>query len=204
MAAADPRIDEILSFWFRDCRNDPEKAAALNREWFGGGDALDETIRTRFASTIDAAAAGELSEWRESTAGRLALILLLDQFPRNVHRGTARAFAFDEQAREISKSLIERGLFELSPPEQVFAILPLMHSEELADQERSLEIFDRCVQLAPPAWQPLLEKSREFARDHHNVVARFGRFPQRNATLGRTSTGEEEYYLASEAKDWGQ
>ncbi len=201
--APDRSPEEVLDFWFRDCRTDPKRAAEMNSVWFGGGEPLDDEIGRRFGPWIEAAAGGELDDWRGSARGRLALTLLLDQFPRNIHRGTAAAFAHDAVALTIAKELIDRGLFELSPPEQVFAILPLTHSEDLADQERALMIFDRCVDLCGQTWKPLLIKSRDFARDHHNVIARFGRFPHRNAVLGRPGTREEEAFLA-EADTWGQ
>jgi len=106
--------------------------------------------------------------------------------------------------KNLGRQLIERGLFELTPAEQLFAALPLMHSEDLADQERALEVLDRCVDQAPPEWKDLLADSREFARDHHNVIARFGRFPHRNPVLGRQSSREEEAFLADGTQGWGQ
>lgn len=196
--------EEVLEFWFRDCRADPRRAEELNGMWFAGGEALDDEIRDRFESWVDAAANGELDSWQSSPRGRLALILLLDQFTRSIYRGTARAFSGDEHARAVARQLVERGLFDLTPPEQVFALLPFGHSEDLGDQEKALELLDRCVDSATAEWKPLLEQSREFARDHHNVVARFGRFPHRNAALGRSNTREEEHFLAQGAESWGQ
>ncbi len=201
---ADHSYEEVLSFWFQDCRADPDRAVAMKARWFGASDELDQEIQRRFEAWIAAAADGKVSHWKTSAHGRLALTLLLDQFPRNIYRGTSRAFTHDAAALEISNSLIERGLFELSPPEQVFAVLPLTHSEALADQERALEVFDRCVDCSEARWRPLLAQSREFARDHHNVIARFGRFPHRNAALGRTSTRDEELYLIEGPEAWGQ
>ena len=180
------------------------RAAAMVARWFEPNEQLDGQIRKRFEPWIPSAANGQLSHWESSAQGRLALTLLLDQFPRNMYRGASQAFANDARALEIAKTLIERGLFELSAPEQIFAILPLTHSEDLADQERALEVFDRCVECAEARWKRLLSHSREFARDHHNVIARFGRSPHRNAALGRTSTRDEEIYLAAEAESWGQ
>lgn len=204
MSSAQPSPGELIEFWFRDCRADPERALELRSLWFGGGPHLDAELRRRFEPWVEAAARGELDHWKSTAAGQLALVLLLDQLPRNLYRGTARAFTYDERARGFAHSLIERGLFELSPPEQMFAVMPLMHSEELADQERALEILDRCVESAAPEWRPLLAESREFARDHHNVIARFGRFPHRNAVLGRDSNHEERAFLAEGGDSWGQ
>lgn len=202
--SAERSPEEILEFWFRDCRTDPRRAAELNGMWFAGGEGLDDEIRLRFATWVEAAASGELESWESSARGCLALILLLDQFTRSIYRGTARAFSCDERARGVARRLVERGLFELTPPEQIFAVLPFGHSEDLGDQEKALELLDRCVDSAPDAWKPLLEQTREFARDHHNVIARFGRFPHRNAVLGRSSTRDEEHFLAQGAESWGQ
>ncbi len=195
---------DLLAFWFGDSRTEPERADAMKQRWFLGDSQLDDQIRQHYGPWIAAAVEGKLADWRSSASGRLALTLLLDNFPRNVFRGTKEAFTSDAAALEVSKSLVEQGLFELSPPEQIFALLPLTHSEELADQELALEVFDRCVECARDEWKPLLRHSREFARDHHNVVARFGRFPHRNAVLERVSTRDEEAFLAEGGDSWGQ
>jgi len=204
MTATADAITEILDFWFADCRRDPVRAEEMNERWFDGGTALDGEIQTRFAEQMKHAAGGELDEWGESPRGKLALILLLDQFPRNVHRGTARAFAQDDRAARLAIDLIKDGLEQLAPIEQVFALMPLMHCENLERQDAGIAGFDRCVDDAADAWKPILERSRNFAQRHRDVIARFGRFPHRNRVLGRESTDDEARYLSDGGETWGQ
>ncbi len=204
MTATADAITEVLDFWFADCRRDPVRAEAMNQRWFDGGTALDGEIETRFGDRMKRAAIGDLGEWRESPRGKLALILLLDQFPRNVHRGTAQAFAQDDRAARLAIDLIEDGLDRLTPVEQVFALMPLMHCENLERQDAGIAGFTRCIDDADGAWMPILERSRDFAQRHRDVVARFGRFPHRNRVLGRESTADEERYLRDGGETWGQ
>ena len=177
----------VLDFWFGplDTRG---KARA---EWFRKDGAFDEAIRERFGATHAAAAAHELEAWRASAEPMLALVVVLDQFSRNIHRDDACAFAQDKYARDCAEEAIERG-FDLGmlPVERQFLYLPFEHSERLDDQRRALELF-RTLEA--------FEETRgllQWAQRHHDVVARFGRFPHRNAILGRASTPEEEAFLA--------
>lgn len=170
----------IINFWFSESSQD---------FWFNSTPELDTQLRDRFVDTWLAAAEGKLSEWEESAEGALALAIILDQFPLNMFRGQALTYSTDSQARKVVKAAIDKGFDQkLTNDQKAFLYLPFMHSEEMADQERSVELFNK----------PELEQSYRFALHHQNIVKRFGRFPHRNAILGRHSTPEEIEYLASE------
>ncbi|HZD26090.1 MAG TPA: DUF924 family protein [Alphaproteobacteria bacterium] len=184
---------EVLDFWF-GAPGTPERGQH-RMMWFakqaGDGSNLDALIRERFAATHEAAVAGALDHWQETPDGALALCILLDQFPRNMFRGSARAFASDEQARAAATAAIARGFDRDMPPvPAIFLYLPFEHSEDLADQRRCVELFGRWA--GTETGDTLLK----YARDHLGIIERFGRFPHRNAALGRTSTPEEEAYLS--------
>ncbi len=187
----------ILETWFP---NDPEKA---NKLWWGKDPALDAELSERFGATLEAAKRGELDEWAVTAQGRLALVILLDQLSRNIYRGTPEAFAADTKARV----LVHQGLAVgddkvLKPIERLFFYLPLEHSEELADQDRCVALC-REVALAvandpeaDPGRVKQFESFVDYAIRHRDIIARFGRFPHRNAVLGRASTAEELEFLA--------
>ena len=142
--------------------------------------------------SVEAALAGQLAAWADDAQGALALLILLDQFPRNLFRGEAKAFAGDPQARQLAETALDQGWDKgLSAVEKLFVYLPFEHSEALADQERSVALFS-----ALAAEHPGCDGFLDYARRHHEVIARFGRFPHRNAALGRPSTPEETGYLA--------
>ncbi|MDO8533657.1 MAG: DUF924 family protein [Xanthobacteraceae bacterium] len=170
--------DAVLAFW---------REAGPER-WFKADAVFDAEIRKRFIATHEAAAAGQLASWEEIAAGALALVLALDQFPRNLFRGMARAFATDARARQVARHARERGLDrEFQPPLRNFFYLPYMHSEEFADQERSVAYMRSIGD----------EEGSKFAEVHRDVIRRFGRFPHRNEALGRASTPEEIAFLES-------
>lgn len=190
--------EEVLSFWFgADDRVDPR--------WFNGGAAFDALIRNLFGSTIEAGLAGRLDTWAEEpgTPGQpgpaLALILVLDQFTRNVFRGTPRAFAGDTRALAVALRLLDTGAASGWPPlARWFALLPLEHAEDLALQQRSVAAFEHLRADAHAAGSPhakALDGALDYAERHRDVVARFGRFPHRNAILGRADTAEEFAFL---------
>jgi uncharacterized protein (DUF924 family) len=186
--AADPRAAAVLAFWFA-----PGNAA----HWFDGDAAFDERIRTLFAADAAAAAAGRLDGWAARPADWLALLILLDQFPRNLYRGDARAWAQDAGAQRIALSGIAEGHDGRLPPLwRVFAYLPLEHAEDIALQRRSVALFEALCAQAPPEQRARCANFLDYARRHGEVIARFGRFPHRNAVLGRASTAEEQAYLA--------
>lgn len=179
--------DEALDFWF-GAAGSPERGST-RALWFTKSEATDAEIRARFGAAVEAALAGGLHDWQATPRGTLALILLLDQFTRNTYRDTPRAFAGDAQAQALARQLVASGADRgLTPHERWFAYLPFEHSESLADQHESLRLFGALEQEAPLG-------ALEWARKHYEVIARFGRYPHRNAILGRQSTAEEIEFL---------
>jgi len=178
---------EVLEFWFG------EPARSL---WFATRPAFDDEIRSRFGAVVAAAAAGELDPWSASCDGALALTIALDQFPRNIHRGTPAMFAHDDLARAVASRAIERG-FDLAVPLdlRMFFYLPFEHSEALADQVRSVELFSCWVIEHPQERRAHAADQMTYAVRHHEIIQQFGRFPHRNAVLGRASTSEEIAFL---------
>lgn len=175
--------DEVLDFWFV---GDP---AAHRKVWFEK-DAEFDAACSRFADALRDARAGVFDHWTDTPRGTLALIVLLDQFSRNLHRGSPEAFAADAKAREIARSAVARGIDQgLAPMERMFVYLPFEHSEDIADQDESVRLFAMLR-------DALGEESMRYTEAHRDVIRRFGRFPHRNAALGRVSTPEELAYLA--------
>ena len=173
-----PPAAEIVAFW----------REAGHAAWFAKDDGFDAAIRTRFEAAHHAAARGELNDWARDWQGTLALLLLLDQFPRNLFRGSAHAFATDGLALHIARQAIAAGLDRQAPLDlRVFFYLPLEHSEALADQDRCVALCE-ALDAQGGDWTP-------WARLHRDIIARFGRFPHRNAMLGRTMTDEEQAYI---------
>ena len=188
--------DEILEFWFGDDPDDAEVAAAKAELWWGHSPATDEMLRERFGAAAAAAAAGQLENLTETPRGRLALILLLDQLPRAIHRDTPGAFAQDAAARTLVEQGLESGADGLLRPiERLFFYLPLEHSEDLEDQDRSVELFRELAESIPEGQRPTFSNFVDYAQKHRDVVASFGRFPHRNRILGRESTAEEIAFL---------
>ncbi len=179
---------DVLDFWF-GAPGDPD--AGKEREfWFRKSDATDEKIRTRFGADVQAALCGGRDDWARTVDGTRALILLLDQFARNIFRGTPRAFAGDARALELARGLVTAGADRALPPlARWFVYLPFEHSESIEIQRESLRLFG---ELAAAGFGDGLV----WARKHYDVIARFGRYPHRNAILGRASTPEELKYLA--------
>ncbi len=196
VARIDPRAAEVLHYWFGDAADDADVIAAKGALWFRGGDAVDAEIRARFSRLCEQAAAGALEEWRATPQGCLALVILIDQFSRNLFRGDARAFAHDAQARAWVTEGLQAGVDRaLRPIERVFFYLPLEHSESLADQDRSVALFAALRDAVPASLRAAFDGYLDYAERHRDVIARFGRFPHRNAALGRTSTADEADYL---------
>ncbi len=173
--------DDVLEFWLR------EKTPA---DWYQGGDALDAEIRTRFEKTWEAGRDGNLCNWTMRPESTLALLILLDQFPRNMFRGFAKAFSTDVKARAVAKKAIDTGWdMRVPEPERQFFYMPLMHSECLCDQER-------CVRLMLTRMPESGEEHLLHAKAHREVIRRFGRFPYRNDALDRPGTTPEAAFLA--------
>lgn len=170
---------DVLAFWFSE---------SVKPLWFRSTPEFDDELRERFLDTWRAAAAGELDHWRESAEGALALVIVLDQFPLNMFRGRAEGFSTEAKALEVAAEAVANGRDKaLDGARLAFLYMPFMHSENSDDQDRSVALFDAAG----------LKDNLRFARHHRELIRRFGRFPHRNAILGRASTDEELAYLAS-------
>lgn len=186
----------IIEFWFGLDADDKLTADRQAKLWWSKNEALDAGMRERFGPWLEQAAAHRLDGWAETAAGRLALILLTDQFPRNIHRGTPQSFAYDALARTWCKEGLREGVqAKLRPIERVFFYLPLEHSESLADQEQAVALFAELLEGVPEAQRETFRGYYDFAVRHREVISRFGRFPHRNQILGRESTPEELVFL---------
>jgi uncharacterized protein (DUF924 family) len=189
MQPADPRINEVLHFWF-GAPGDPGHGQP-REAWFRKDAQFDRLIADRFGPLVDEALAGGLADWAAHTQGAMALLILLDQFPRNLFRGQARAFAGDARALALARALVASGADRtLNGVQRQFVYLPFEHAEDLAAQQQALALF---AQLGQD--EPALAGLLDWAQRHHDIVARFGRFPHRNAALGRSSTAEEAEFL---------
>lgn len=190
------RWREIYDYWF-GAPGSPEHGTVRDF-WFGGGPDVDRAIRSRFERDCRRAAAGEYAAWRDGRESSLALVILLDQFPRNIYRGDARSFAADPLALSVARHIVVQHWHDdLLAVERVFVYLPFEHSEKLADQERAVELF---ASIEP---HPEREKWLDFAMQHKAIIEAFGRFPHRNEILGRMSTPEEADWLASNEERFG-
>jgi uncharacterized protein (DUF924 family) len=189
MEARDPRAQQVLQFWFGSGDRD--------KRWFEKNPAFDAEIRARFLPLYEQAVRGELGRWTDERPDFLALIVLLDQFPRNMFRGTPRAFASDTAALQAAKHAVAQGYDRgLRPSERMFVYLPFQHAESMPDQIRSCDL-NRALEPFPET-----HDTYRYALAHRDIVERFGRFPHRNAILGRTSTPEELEFLKGPASSF--
>jgi uncharacterized protein (DUF924 family) len=202
---------EVLNFWFGSRPYTAAQVQQHSRLWFGEAHApeltpqTDELVRERFGDLTQAAATGGLSAWEAGPRRRLALILLLDQFSRNIYRGTPRAFAQDSQALALTLNGMQLGAdATLEPVERIFFYMPLMHAENLDVQEEGVAAFRRLRAEAPDELQNVFDASLDSAVEHRDLIARFSRFPHRNRVLERQSTAEERRWLASRLHSFGQ
>jgi len=190
----DDPIGEVLDFWFGELDGAGMSDAVHRKLWFSADPALDTQIRTRYGSLVATALAGGLAGWADGDHGLVALLLLLDQFTRNIYRGSAQAFAGDPAALALARRAIAAGRHHRLPLiHRVFLYLPLEHSEDLADQDRCVALFRA---LGKDSGHPGVAEFTRYAEAHREVIARFGRFPHRNAALGRAATPAEEAWLA--------
>lgn len=199
---------EVRRFWFGRLPLKPEGVSERLSLWFARGDdghQGDELVRSRFGSLVERAATGELAAWADSPRRRLSLILLLDQFPRQVYRGSERAFATDREALQLTLSGMQSAAdAALMPVERIFFYMPLQHAELHDVQEESVAAYRRLVNEAPAELAAMFTSALESADQHRSIVARFGRFPHRNRVLGRANSAEEEVYLRQGASNFGQ
>ncbi|MBD2256073.1 DUF924 family protein [Pseudanabaena sp. FACHB-2040] len=185
------RVEAILNFWFGDPMVPDSEYGQQRQVWFKKDPAFDETLRTHFLEDYEQAAAGQLSDWQTTARPCLALILLLDQLPRNLFRNAPRSFATDGQALAAARYAVQQGFDQLlTDLERIFVYLPLEHSENLADQQESVRLFQALAHENPE-----LETNLDYALRHQEVIERFGRFPHRNEILGRESTPAEAEFL---------
>ncbi|MBP6630071.1 MAG: DUF924 domain-containing protein [Kofleriaceae bacterium] len=189
--------EDLLTFWFGPVQDDGTARDEVVARWWNKNDAFDAECRARFLPSLDAAMVGRHDAWARTPAGRTALIVLTDQLPRNVFRGTPRAFATDALALEHSKRAVAaREHLQVPVCYGYFQLMPFMHSEALADQERGVELFQELTDHTPagPA-RASVAPAVDFAARHRDIVRRFGRFPHRNVILGRDSSPDELEFL---------
>jgi len=198
---------EVLDFWLGDAAGSDEAALnAASSRWFTGGAHVDAEIRERFGACIEDALAGGLSDWENDIRARLALVILLDQFPRNVFRRTARAFAGDARALQLVRDAVrDNHDKDLRPVERLFLLMPYQHAEDIDVQHEGVRLFKQLAEEpVTDAIGKVLRISLEYAERHSAIIARFGRFPYRNEVLGRDSTVEEERWLQESGERFGQ
>ena len=189
-APALPSAADVVAFW-RD---------AGPKRWFEKDAGFDDDIRRRFLKVHEAAAAGKLAGWEQNAEGALALLILLDQFPRNMFRASAEAFAYDERARAVARHFVATRFDDFYLIERTFLLLPFEHSENLADKQEGVRLYAALAAQVPAEQTERYRGFLSFAEKHCDLIARFGRFPHRNAVLGRPSTAEEAAFLAEKGR----
>jgi uncharacterized protein (DUF924 family) len=188
--------EDVLDFWFGKPGPATEVAGRQRSLWFGKSAANDLEVTDRFAGTLIAAGAGLLDHWTHTPRNQLALIVVLDQFPHHIHRNQGQSFAYDAQSLAFAQAMIRSGdANRVAPIERVFVYLPLEHAESLALQDESVALYAQLEADASEVERPLFKGFLDYAQQHRDVVARFGRFPHRNELLGRPSTAEEIAFL---------
>ncbi len=191
-----PDAARVLTFWLEDGLQHGWPSRNLGDKWFGGGATLDQAIAHDFADDVRSALAGDLTAWEAQPLDRLALVVLLDQFTRNVFRSQAQAFAGDARAQVLVLDGIARGWdHQLPLAGTVFFYMPLMHAEDLSLQDTCVACFKALTAAAPPERRQGLQGNVDFAEQHRDIIARFGRFPYRNTALGRDSSADELAFL---------
>lgn len=194
--------EHVLEYWLGDASLNPANATKRKKLWYRSNSEVDDEIREKFAALYTSAVNGELNHWQANTEGSLALVILLDQFSRHLFRGKPEAFQQDDQALSIAEACPDPTTLPLIS--RAFLLHPFEHSERLEVQERSLQAFKQLSTDANPPWQPMMAEFYRHAKEHYDIVARFGRFPHRNAILGRQSTKEELDFLKESGKTFGQ
>jgi uncharacterized protein (DUF924 family) len=199
------RVDAILSFWFKEQALSAPQIDRRMEIWFGEDPIFDHEIEKEFANEVAKASKGELDHWADSPLGRLALIILIDQFRRNIHRGTARAFSKDKLALKLCvQGAMEKKDRGLAPIQKVFFYMPLQHAESRKVQAKSVELYSRLAESVSPTLRETFMTVAQFAELHRDIIDQFGRFPHRNKLLNRENTREEDQYLAGDSPDFGQ
>ena len=196
------RIDAILSFWFKEQELSGPKIDQRMDIWFGEDPVFDHEIEKEYAADIENASEGRLDHWAHESRGRLALILLLDQFRRNIHRNTVESFAKDKAALKLcvegAMDKMDKGL---TPIQRVFFYMPLQRAESRKVQRKSVEIYNRLAEAVSATNQETFQTIAQFAELHADIIEQFGRFPHRNQMLARQNTPEEDEYLGTGSSD---
>lgn len=199
------RIERILSFWFKEHELTAPQIDGRMDTWFGEDPVFDQEIKENFLRDVEDASEGQIDYWAHQPRGRLALIILLDQFRRNIYRGTAEAFAKDKAALKLCvEGAMQKKDKGLTPIQRVFFYMPLQHAESRKVQAKSVEIFQRLANAVSPTYRETFETVAHFAELHRDIIEQFGRFPHRNKVLKRQNTPEEEQYLAGDSLSFGQ
>lgn len=194
----DNKIHELLSFWFGDLGHADLPTSDRTNLWFGEDQALKESLLKTFKQEYEEAIKGQLNHWAKTSRGRLALIILLDQFSRSLHRNSADAFVHDQKAQELCEDGLTKKMDQsLTLIERVFFYMPLVHAEDQQIQERSIKLFQNLVSLSMTETTQVYQLFLAYAYAHFRVIKEFGRFPQRNSSLGRESTPAELTFLKS-------
>ena len=194
----------ILKFWFGEDRTNPLAVKAREKLWYSGGEEVDDEIRSRFGESFSRACDETLLHWCESADGSLALVILLDQFSRNLNRGTVHAYSQDSLSRAVAKRAINSGHdTQLTVIERIFLLHPFHHSESMLDQDFACIRLNELSNEVHNGWEKWIESTHVWFHGHRNIVKQFGRFPHRNMVLGRKSTKEEEEYL-KDSSQFGQ
>jgi uncharacterized protein (DUF924 family) len=199
------RIETIVSFWFKEQELSAPQIDRRMDTWFSEDPVFDLVIEKDFADDVSAASAGTLDHWAAEPHGRLALILLIDQFRRNIYRNSVKAFSKDKLALRLCvEGAMEKADRSLTPIQRVFFFMPLQHAESRKVQAKSVELYNRLAKMVSPTYRETFLTVAQFAELHKDIVDQFGRFPHRNKLLGRDNTDEEAKYLASDSPDFGQ
>ena len=198
-------IRQVLDFWFQERTHDSPQIDGRMARWLDADPELDQEIKQKFGDLVKQATKGGLEDWEESAEGRLALILLLDQFARRIHPRKTALYRGDQRALELCANGASSGLFrKLSPEQRIFFFMPLQHAESIKIQQTSVKIYNSLVEKVSDTMKETFETFAQFAELHHDIIAEFGRFPHRNKLLGRKNTEAEKAYLAAETALSGQ
>ena len=201
---SNPAWAELISYWFAETLDEPASITGRMGWWFSADEERDRLMADRFSGLVEECAAGHHYHWLDDPEGRLAMILALDQLPRNLFRGTPRAFSNDSYTAALCLAAAHTGQDKaLKPIQRAFLYMPLQHFEDLQAQEAGVQLYERLAE-ENPKWPVFAEGFTAFARLHRDIIARFGRFPHRNKILNRNSTAEEAEYLAGDAPMFGQ
>ena len=199
------RIEAVLSFWFEEQALSAPQIDRRMEIWFGSDPVFDMELDKEFSNDVELASTGKLNHWAESPRGRLALIIMIDQFRRNIYRNTAMAFSKDKLALKYCvEGAMKKHEQDLAPIEKVFFYMPLQHAESRKVQAKSVEIYDRIAASVSPTYHETFETVLQFAELHKDIIEQFGRFPHRNTLLNRENTSEEDQYLAGDSPSFGQ